>query len=253
MPTETPKLASKGVLGTLVTMTVVTALGCGAGDGSQVGSGGAPAQGAGGTVGGTTAASTSSGGSVNTGGGGAAGSSTSGGGAGSSCPEGTPAMCGMVAAHNSIRAAAPSANPALPPMIWDAALADFAQAYAGTCPTGHNPNRTVEGQTAGENMYFTSRSSPSAPAQVVQSWASEQANYAYPANTCGGVAYTSATFGCATCPACGHYTQIVWRTTTKVGCGVGTGCGGSFPQVWVCDYLPAGNMIDRNGNLQLPY
>jgi hypothetical protein len=28
---------------------------------------------------------------------------------------------------------------------------------------------------------------------------------------------------------------------------------GSFPQVWVCDYLPAGNMIDRNGNLQLPY
>jgi hypothetical protein len=34
---------------------------------------------------------------------------------------------------------------------------------------------------------------------------------------------------------------------------VATACGGSFPQVWVCDYLPAENMIDRNGNLQLPY
>jgi pathogenesis-related protein 1 len=162
-------------------------------------------------------------------------------------------MCGMVAAHNSVRATAPNANPALPLMTWDATLAAFAQTYASTCPAGHNPNRTIEGQTAGENMYFTSQRNPVAPAQVVQGWASEQANYAYPANTCGGAAYTSATFSCTTCPECGHYTQIVWRTTIKVGCGVATTCSGSFPQVWVCDYLPAGNMIDRNGNLQLPY
>ena len=127
------------------------------------------------------------------------------GGSSSDCPEVVSAMCGMVAAHNAIRAAAPGANPALPPMTWDTA------------------------------------------------WASEQANYAYPANTCDGVPYTSATFSCSTCPECGHYTQIVWRTTITVGCGVASGCSGSFPQVWVCDYLPAGNMIDRNGNLQLAY
>jgi hypothetical protein len=177
----------------------------------------------------------------------------SGGGASSDCPEGASAMCGMVAAHNAIRAAAPGANPALPPMTWDTALADFAQAYANTCPTGHNPNRTVEGQTAGENMFFTSQGSFSPPAEVVQAWASEQANYAYPANTCDGVPYTSATFSCSTCPECGHYTQIVWRTTITVGCGVASGCSGSFPQVWVCDYLPAGNVIDLSGNLQLAY
>ena len=245
-------MTSNGMLGILVAINIVTAFGCGANDSSKVGSGGAPASSAGGmtSLGGTTAVSASNGGSVNTGGGGATGGSTSG---GSDCPEGVSVMCGMVAAHNSVRAAAPSASPALPPMTWDATLAAFAQTYASTCPAGHNPNRTVEGQTAGENMYFTSRTNPVAPAQVVQGWASEQANYAYPANTCGGAAYTSATFSCTTCPECGHYTQIVWRTTIKVGCGVATTCSGSFPQVWVCDYLPAGNMVGRDGNLQLPY
>jgi hypothetical protein len=238
-----------------VAITTVTAFGCGANDSGKAGSGGATASSAGGTtnLGGTAAVGTSNGGSVNTGGGGATGGSTSGSGTSSDCPEGVSVMCGMVAAHNSVRAAAPSANPALPPMTWDATLAAFAQNYASTCPAGHNPNRTVEGQTAGENMYFTSQPNPVPPAQVVQGWASEQANYVYPANTCGGVAYTSATFSCATCPECGHYTQIVWRTTIKVGCGVATACSGSFPQVWVCDYLPAGNVVDRSGNLQLPY
>jgi hypothetical protein len=176
-----------------------------------------------------------------------------GGGASSDCPEGVSAMCGMVAAHNAIRAAAPDANPALPPMTWDATLADFAQAYASTCPAGHNPNRIVEGQTAGENIFFASWPNLFPPVEVVQYWASEQANYAYSANTCGGVPYTSSTFSCSTCPECGHYTQIVWRTTIKVGCGAVSGCSGTFQQVWVCDYLPAGNFVDRDGNLQLPY
>jgi len=258
--------------------TMIAMSGCGAKDGTEVGSGGAPGSsaGAGGSVasggiplggaaagsaaaggivslGGTSAANTSNSGGVGAGGGVPAGGSMSGGGASIDCPEGASAMCGMVAAHNAIRAAAPGANPALPPVTWDATLAAFAQAYASTCPTGHNPNRTVEGETAGENMYFTSQRNLSPPAEVVQAWASEQANYAYPANTCGGVPYTSATFGCSTCPVCGHYTQIVWRTTIKVGCGVASGCSGNFPQVWVCDYLPAGNMVDRSGNLQLAY
>ena len=220
-------MTTEKILGTFVATTIVATFGCSGIDNNGGGAG------AGGAV--------------------ATGGSMSGGGTSGDCPEGVSAMCGMVAAHNAIRAAAPAANPALPPTIWDATLAAFAQSYASTCPTGHNPNRTVEGQTAGENMYFNSRSNLSPPAQVVQGWASEQVNYVYPANTCGGVAYTSASFSCTTCPQCGHYTQIVWRTTTKVGCGVATGCAGNFQQVWVCDYLPAGNIVDPSGNFQLPY
>jgi len=65
----------------------------------------------------------------------------------------------------------------------------------------------------------------------------QQSNYAYPVNTCGGVAYTSATFSCSTCAECGHYTQIVGETTTKGGLWRGHSVRWLFPQVWVCDYL----------------
>jgi uncharacterized protein YkwD len=151
----------------------------------------------------------------------------------SSCPEGVSSMCGMVAAHNAVRAAVTDANPPLPPLVWDCTLAAFAQAYANGCPADHNPNRTVEGQTAGENMaFFGGSPTLQSPTAVVALWAGEKSGYDYSTNTCS----TS---------ACGHYTQLVWRKTTAVGCGVATGCSGQFSQIWVCDYLPAGNYVGQ--------
>ncbi len=41
----------------------------------------------------------------------------------------------------------------------------------------------------------------------------------------------------------GHFTQVVWKSTKEIGCGYRTGCGGSWPNVWVCQYNPAGNVI----------
>ncbi len=64
------------------------------------------------------------------------------------------------------------------------------------------------------------------PHQVVAAWADEAREYDHGTNSCSGV--------------CGHYTQIVWRTTRAVGCAVGSD---AHRQVWVCEYEPAGNWV----------
>jgi hypothetical protein len=37
----------------------------------------------------------------------------------------------------------------------------------------------------------------------------------------------------------GHFTQVVWRATTHVGCGTAS-CTGLV--LWVCNYDPPGNV-----------
>jgi hypothetical protein len=41
----------------------------------------------------------------------------------------------------------------------------------------------------------------------------------------------------------GHYTQVIWRTTTHVGCGVATGNGNV---VMVGRYSPPGNVDGKS-------
>lgn len=140
-------------------------------------------------------------------------------------PEGNPALNGITAEHNKARAAAqPTPSPALPALTWSSTVAATAQAWANKCNFAHNPNSGY-----GENIYATSGTAT--PAAVVADWVSEKADYNYSANSCSAV--------------CGHYTQVVWRNSLRLGCGVKTcpaGSGFSGPwQFWVCDYDPPGN------------
>jgi pathogenesis-related protein 1 len=74
--------------------------------------------------------------------------------------------------------------------------------------------------------------SPGTPTRVVGNWLEERACYQY-----GPLGHPAE----CSCPGgCGHYTQIVWRSSTQVGCGVAT-CGGQ--EIWTCQYAPAGNMV----------
>jgi|GEM_PF-263248 len=160
------------------------------------------------------------------------------------CPEGDDAMCGMLDEHNKVRAAAPGADPAIPPLVWDCSLAATAQAWADTCPSGHSGTSGM-----GENIYWSGSTRLSTPAQVVGAWASELSAYEYSINYCDGAPYTVDNFA-----GCGHYTQIVWRTTTRVGCGYANNCSSGRTQPWVCNYAPAGNIYNsRTGALNLPY
>lgn len=41
----------------------------------------------------------------------------------------------------------------------------------------------------------------------------------------------------------GHYTQIVWKSTTKVGCASSVSDSGKY--YWVCRYDPSGNFVEQ--------
>lgn len=143
-------------------------------------------------------------------------------------PAGEPAgLLGITAAHNQVRAnAMPTPQPALPALTWSTSLGTYAQTYADKCVYQHS------GGPHGENIYASAGSTPTGQS-VVNEWASESANYTYSTNACKGV--------------CGHYTQIVWRKTTQLGCGIAncsTGSPFSGFTDWtfvVCDYDPPGN------------
>lgn len=147
----------------------------------------------------------------------------------------------FVEAHAAVRASVdPPASPPLAPLAWDPQLAAVAQAWAATCPSGHS-----EDDRYGENMFWSS--STSDPAQsAVRAWSSEAANYDYRTTRCAR-GREAGWFHC------GHYTQMVWRDTTRVGCGFRTDCPGSFPIVVVCEYDPPGNMNVGDTTIPRPY
>jgi pathogenesis-related protein 1 len=180
-----------------------------------------------------------SGGGESTGAGGGEDESTggSGGGGGSGATDPgpiageDPSVAGIVAAHNAARAAVqPAPATPLPPLSWSDAAFDKASAWASNCHFGHNPDLG----DFGENIFATS--GVATAREVVQTWVGEAGNYDYATNACRG--------------ECGHYTQVVWRSTTSVGCAVktcttGSPFDGGTWRLWVCDYAPAGNSGGR--------
>ena len=137
-------------------------------------------------------------------------------------------LAGFTRLHNELRA-----RLAVPALMWDPALASIAQAYADGCRFEHSGRDGV-----GENLAANAPPGNTV-AQAFKSWADEEAFYNYAGNTC------------AAGKQCGHYTQVVWRSTTRVGCGVTSCTTGSpftgFPswELWVCNYAPPGNFAGQ--------
>jgi pathogenesis-related protein 1 len=139
--------------------------------------------------------------------------------------------------QNAVRASPRPAPPSpLAPFTWSDSAAQVAQAWADNCVYQHNAGRGERGENIAANAPVGSWT----PANVVAAWAGEVSDYDYANNTC------------AAGKECGHYTQIVWAGTTRVGCGKAT-CttnspfGSQAPQwdFWVCDYEPPGNFVGQ--------
>ncbi|KAI8079784.1 CAP domain-containing protein [Halteromyces radiatus] len=102
----------------------------------------------------------------------------------------------------------------VPPLKWDKKVAQYAQNYSEKCVFQHSYG------PYGENMAMNYPSW----ASIVDGWYSEVGHYNY---TDPGL--TSL-----------HFTQIVWKDTTKVGCGL-TKCPGG--PITFCSYDAPGNVI----------
>ncbi len=145
----------------------------------------------------------------------------------------------IVAAHNKLRAEVGVTKK----LTYSKTLAASAQAWANNLKrTNHCQMRHSEPDGKyGENLFWGSavdwtdgrkELQKVSSKRVVEDWGSEKADYDYNSNQCAAGAM------------CGHYTQIVWRTTTKVGCGVAV-CEDTKEQVWACQYQPAGNWVGK--------
>jgi hypothetical protein len=81
------------------------------------------------------------------------------------------------------------------------------------------------------------------PEQVVNNWYNEVECWTY-GTIAGTEMCNQACVGAMSSNGCGHYTQVVWRDTKRVGCGVATCNGGGSPkEYWVCNYDPPGNWV----------
>lgn len=112
-------------------------------------------------------------------------------------------------------------------MVWSDEMARLAADWAlklkkKGCGFEHRPDNNY-----GENLFMGTTGYYGA-ADVVNAWASEKADYSYAKNKCKAG------------KMCGHYTQIVWENTTKVGCAK-IACDGN--DIWVCNYDPPGNWV----------
>lgn len=142
----------------------------------------------------------------------------------------TGRMVGMTAAHNQVRAGVITPVP-IPDVTWSPAIASVAQAYADQrAATGCRPLQHSQNPDYGENLaWFGNGGTAEA---TVGLWAGEAACYTY-----GALKVSDA----CSCSACGHYTQLVWRDTTQIGCGVASCIDGG--EIWVCNYAPPGNYL----------
>lgn len=108
-----------------------------------------------------------------------------------------------------------------PALSWSDTLATYAQNYADDYDC--SGTLTHSGGSYGENLALGYDA-----AGAVDAWYNEISDYDW-----SDPSYSSST---------GHFTQVVWKSSTQLGCGI-KACGGAWGNYVICSYNPAGNYI----------
>lgn len=134
----------------------------------------------------------------------------------------------ILAAHNRERTAA-----GLPPLQWDDGLAAEATPWAARLArldTLEHADDADPDDPEGENLWLGTRGYYS-PEDMVGLWIAEKKDFRpgiFPDNSRTG-----------DFEDVGHYTQLMWRTTGRVGCALAQG---TQDEILVCRYREAGNV-----------
>lgn len=135
---------------------------------------------------------------------------------------GNTSVAEILAAHNKYRS-----QLGLTSLTWSNNLANSAQDWAGNLAATGQFYHSSTGY--GENIWWGTSGNYSFT-QMVDTWGSEKQYFRY--GIFPNVSSTGSWYDV------GHYTQIIWRNTTEVGCGFASGNG---YDVLVCQYNPSGN------------
>jgi hypothetical protein len=137
----------------------------------------------------------------------------------------------LLAMHNRVRQAVGA-----PPLSWDESLAAGAAAYGAVLArTGSRiaHSKPEDRPGLGENLWVGTHRQYGL-GEMFGGWAAEQGQFRaglFPEVTSTGRWQDVA-----------HYTQIVWRSTTRVGCAVHQARDWDY---LVCRYAPAGNVVGQ--------
>lgn len=125
----------------------------------------------------------------------------------------------ILAEHNAKRALHSAGS-----LTWNETLYEYASNYADeySCPS--NGALTHSGGPYGENL----GAGYSSGKATVDAWYDENSQYSY----------SSPGFNEAT----GHFTQVIWASTTQLGCAYKK-CDSDFGYYVVCEYYPPGNVV----------
>uniref|UniRef100_A0A4W3JK63 C-type lectin domain family 18 member A n=1 Tax=Callorhinchus milii TaxID=7868 RepID=A0A4W3JK63_CALMI len=153
----------------------------------------------------------------------------------------------LLAQHNRLRTKVhpPAAN--MQKMDWSEKLARLAQERAATCPGEllvHPVRVPEEEEEMADEVSCNHHVSPTGRmsfSDVIELWFREGPNYNHHTGLCKNNA------------TCHHYTQLVWATSSKLGCGRHT-ClqNGETMDIFICAYSPGGNW-EINGRIIVPY
>jgi pathogenesis-related protein 1 len=130
--------------------------------------------------------------------------------------------------HNEIRAELFTDAP----MSWSDKISKSAQAYADILGAKGVMEHDANNKIYGENLAISSASL--SYTKSTDMWYEEKVDYSYDN-------------GCTKGKVCGHYTQIIWKNSTELGCGSSEIKTGRFEggTIVVCRYSPSGNYINQ--------